>query len=512
MVEVRWIMILVSILCSVVFTASSTLATERSIRIVAPVIPDNLDPTQAWHQVHYLSLNCVLETLVKIGKTGNVTAGLAKRWSISHDGRTYSFNLDPGYVFHDGTPVTSGDVAYSIARHFWPRSKSFIKESLSGVLAGASGLQQGKIPSGIRTPNLNTITIELSSRYPLFLTILAMPGFGILKNGTGESKSIVGSGSMVASYDTKQKGWSFRAFERFHGQAPGVEAIILQKVDDYREVLAKLRKGAIDLALGFADPQLTGDVIPKGYERYRLNTVGFLHLFMNLETRALANSSYRKDVAALLRYAFRKVADPGFFLEKQVTYLPSGVMPRKYYVNTERLLSPVQFRKKWQHQAISLSPLRIYLRKEYLSPLILPIVEKSLSEAGVSASVKQGYISELFPHLHEKSYDIIMMGYFGIAPDPDGFLDPLNENSVPRYGVMPTKKLFDELKRVQKDESKDARLNQYADLLGAFEKENYLVPLYRLYFPVIRSTELILPDTSFRSELDITRIERKRDL
>ncbi|MVA19324.1 ABC transporter substrate-binding protein [Agrobacterium vitis] len=41
---------------------------------------------------------------------------LAKEWSISPDGKTYIFHLRPNVTFHDGKPLTSADVAFSIFR------------------------------------------------------------------------------------------------------------------------------------------------------------------------------------------------------------------------------------------------------------------------------------------------------------------------------------------------------------------------------------------------------------
>ena len=39
---------------------------------------------------------------------------LAKSWDISPDGLTYTFHLREGAKFHDGTPITSEDVAFSV--------------------------------------------------------------------------------------------------------------------------------------------------------------------------------------------------------------------------------------------------------------------------------------------------------------------------------------------------------------------------------------------------------------
>ncbi|RWR04594.1 ABC transporter substrate-binding protein [Paenirhodobacter populi] len=42
--------------------------------------------------------------------------GLAREWSVSPDGLEYVFHLQPGVTFHDGAPLTSADVAFSILR------------------------------------------------------------------------------------------------------------------------------------------------------------------------------------------------------------------------------------------------------------------------------------------------------------------------------------------------------------------------------------------------------------
>src|SRR5690606_24000204 len=53
--------------------------------------------------------------------------GLAESWTISDDGLTYTFELDPGYMWNDGTPVTAHDVVY-----FWEISE------IEGVSPNAS--------------------------------------------------------------------------------------------------------------------------------------------------------------------------------------------------------------------------------------------------------------------------------------------------------------------------------------------------------------------------------------
>src|SRR6266545_929367 len=49
---------------------------------------------------------------------GNAWApGLAESWTASKDGLTYEFVLRKGVTFHNGDPVTAGDVKFSFERY-----------------------------------------------------------------------------------------------------------------------------------------------------------------------------------------------------------------------------------------------------------------------------------------------------------------------------------------------------------------------------------------------------------
>lgn len=60
----------------------------------------------------------VAETLVNADADGTLTPGLATGWTVSEDGRDWTFALREGVVFHDGTAMTATEVvnALTIAR------------------------------------------------------------------------------------------------------------------------------------------------------------------------------------------------------------------------------------------------------------------------------------------------------------------------------------------------------------------------------------------------------------
>ena len=82
---------------------------------------------------------------------------LAKSWEISGDGLTYTFHLVEGTVFHDGTPVTSEDVAFSI---------DVVKNN------HPFGTPMFGPISAVETPDENTVVIKLSRPQPALMLCL----------------------------------------------------------------------------------------------------------------------------------------------------------------------------------------------------------------------------------------------------------------------------------------------------------------------------------------------------
>jgi peptide/nickel transport system substrate-binding protein len=90
----------------------------RTDLVVGMVLePPHLDPTAgaaaAIDEVTYAN---IFEGLTRIGRAGEVLPALAESWTISDDGKTYTFKLHSGVKFHDGTDLTSEDVKFSLDR------------------------------------------------------------------------------------------------------------------------------------------------------------------------------------------------------------------------------------------------------------------------------------------------------------------------------------------------------------------------------------------------------------
>ena len=96
---------------------SKAFGAENSITIGMQLEPPNLNPTggaaAAIDEIVYANL---FEGLTRFQSDGSIAPALAKSWSISSDNLTYTFNLNKKVIFHDGTPMTSKDIKFSLDR------------------------------------------------------------------------------------------------------------------------------------------------------------------------------------------------------------------------------------------------------------------------------------------------------------------------------------------------------------------------------------------------------------
>jgi peptide/nickel transport system substrate-binding protein len=98
-------------------TATSALAARTDLVIGVPLEPPHLDPTAgaaaAIREVTYAN---VFEGLTRIGPNSEVLPDLAESWTLSDDGKVYTFKLHTGVKFHDGTDFSADDVKFSLDR------------------------------------------------------------------------------------------------------------------------------------------------------------------------------------------------------------------------------------------------------------------------------------------------------------------------------------------------------------------------------------------------------------
>jgi oligopeptide transport system substrate-binding protein len=115
--------------------------------------------------------------LTTLDKEARVAPGVARSWSVSQDGRTYTFKLRSEARWSNGDPVVAADFVAALQRLVEPATGSGYGEYVD-VIANASDIVAGRKPAsalGVAAPDAATLIITLRSPALYLPTLLSHP-------------------------------------------------------------------------------------------------------------------------------------------------------------------------------------------------------------------------------------------------------------------------------------------------------------------------------------------------
>lgn len=196
---------------------------------------------------------------------------LAKSWTKSSDGLTYTFQLNEGTVFHDGKPVTSKDVAFSL-------NVSKNNHPFGPYMFGAV--------DRVETPDKNKVVIKLKQPHPALMVALSLPLMPILPEHVyGEHAGpirknpaniqAIGSGPFKVKEYVAGKSYILERFDKFGLLRPGrpyLDRFIAKKITSPSATLIALSNGEIH-SYTDGDPQIIAKM--KKDKNLRVTNRGF---------------------------------------------------------------------------------------------------------------------------------------------------------------------------------------------------------------------------------------------
>lgn len=108
-----------ALVASLIFLSTLAFAQPQTggvLRAGMQTDPVGLDPHTTSATSSRNMLENVYDTLVMFDSGGRIVPGLVESWETSEDGLTWTFTLRGDVTFHNGDPLTAGDVAFSINR------------------------------------------------------------------------------------------------------------------------------------------------------------------------------------------------------------------------------------------------------------------------------------------------------------------------------------------------------------------------------------------------------------
>jgi oligopeptide transport system substrate-binding protein len=136
--------------------------------------PETLDPHKTSSVAEAHILRDLLEGLVIHDAKAEVVPGVAESWTISPDGRTYTFKLRPDARWSNGDPVTAADFVFSFRRIMTPETGAKYANVLYPIV-NAEKINKGQAKPdelGVKAVDERTVEIALEKPTPYFLELL----------------------------------------------------------------------------------------------------------------------------------------------------------------------------------------------------------------------------------------------------------------------------------------------------------------------------------------------------
>lgn len=267
------------------FATLACAAEARVLREGHPGEPDSLDPHLAIAAPSLIVLNDLFEGLLTLDARGQPVAGAAARYSVSADGKTYTFTLRAGLQWSDGKPLTAEDFVWSLRRLANPATASTTLASYVDLFAGGAAILARKAAPetlGVDAPDARTVRIELTHPAPYFPAVISLPVFApvprhvIEKQGRAWTRPefFVSNGPFVLTEWRPGELVRVARNPRFHDAASvRLDGVIYRAIADLNTGLRLFQGGELDTLTNFP---------PERFDWLRANMPRELHLTPSL--------------------------------------------------------------------------------------------------------------------------------------------------------------------------------------------------------------------------------------
>ena len=243
-----------------VILLSATLASAQALTVLNRgngSEPKSLDPAFVDTAAESNILGDILIGLTTLDAAARPIPGMAERWEISQDGKTWTFHLRKA-LWSDGHPVTAGDFVFAWQRLLDPKTAAPYAYNL-WVLKNAKAISNGTMPPsalGVRAANDATLIVQLEhpaaylpellthdTAYPVPRHVVQAKGNAWAKIGT-----YVGNGPYLPTQWVLNERLTLTKNPRFYDVAHvRIDQVNYVPLEDSNSALKRIRAGELDM-------------------------------------------------------------------------------------------------------------------------------------------------------------------------------------------------------------------------------------------------------------------------
>jgi peptide/nickel transport system substrate-binding protein len=379
----------------------------------------NLDPHKVPAFTSHRVFELVYSTLTRLGPDLLVQPDLAESWVIAPDGKQISFRLRPA-KFHNGDPVTSADVKFTLERIVNPDTKAVARAWFLDV-------------DRIEASDPRTVVLHLKQPNVALLVYLAHPNASVVSQKVAQAaggdlsrkEHAIGSGPFRLAEWAPDNFMRFEAFREFYVQGqPYLDGIRINIVPDEAGLVAALRTKAADVAL-IADARVAQTLGRESSVSVSAKpSLNYHLLFLNTKRKPLDNPKVRQAIT--LAIDRKQIIDTvALGSGDQTGPLPPSLTQYALPVTDHELYRRDVGKARQLLQEAGVGPVSLTILTQTTEPVyakdIAQIVQQQLGEAGIRVNIELLEFGQWVQRWLKADFDMAP-GLNSGQPDPDFYL------------------------------------------------------------------------------------------
>ena len=174
----------------------------------------------------------IYEGLVKPDTDGNLLPAVAEAVSVNAAADVYTYTLREGVRFHNGNPVTVGDVVFSLSR-------------AAGLETGEPLVSDVASIASVEASDDRTVVVTLKAPDTEFNSHMTV---AIVPEGSDPNKDVIGTGPFRFVSRVPQESIVLERFDDYWGEKALADKVTLKVIPDAQTMVMSLRSGAVDMA------------------------------------------------------------------------------------------------------------------------------------------------------------------------------------------------------------------------------------------------------------------------
>lgn len=442
--------------------------------------------------------NLLFEGLVFLNEEGKPSPWLAKSWTVSKDGTTYTFALRDDVTFSDGSDFNAKVVKQNFdalldnsKRHGWLESVRLMMEVQESGEDAVKVLDQYKVQVKFSKPYYPFI-VELGVTRPFRMLSPNCFKEGTSKNGVS---CLTGTGSYKLASNVVDQESKFVRNSAYWGEQPQIDNIIAKVIPDPQARLLALQNGDIDMIYGL---QL---IAPRAFKQFEKKPGFNAAMSKPMSTRMLILNTTRDElqdvnVRQALNYLTNRklIAEKimlgletpaGTLLSRSIPYADIDLNPFSYNkAQATKLLKKAGYKMEGKQLVKNNKPFEIVLSYDSNKVIEKTIAQYLQSEWGKSG-IKLTLLSEEEQahrdRLKQGNFDLSFNISWGTPYDPQSFLGgmrkPVYGDYAAQQGLTQKQKIDDSILAALEAVDEKSRQDHYSYVLETLHNEAVYIPL-----------------------------------